>query len=193
MADDLHDLHDMNDPRWLAERYLLGELDDADAAAFEERLAGDEVAAAALASAVRLMAFLEAARPAVVLTPPPAPLPAACPAPLSAGTGALAAAPGRPAARPAADWGATIAGRGAAIGVIATATALSALLLLNPVAVRGPAADPAAARSDVLREVALSADVDADEPPESDDVPEWLLAAVALEADGGGDGRVREN
>jgi hypothetical protein len=86
---------------------------------------------------------------------------------------------------------ATIAGRGAAIGVSATATALSALLFLNPAAVRGPAADSAAARSDAPREVALSADGEAEEPPESDDVPEWLLAAVALEADG--DGRVREN
>jgi len=175
MADDLHAAHDADDPHWLAERYLLGELDDAAAAAFEERLADDEAAAAALASTVRLLAAVEAARPAVAA------------AALSAATGTLPAAPGRPVVRPAAERAATIAGRGAAIGVIATATALSALLFLNPAAVRGPAA----ARSDAPREVALSADGEAEEPPESDDVPEWLLAAVALEADG--DGRVREN
>jgi anti-sigma-K factor RskA len=179
MADDLHAAHDADDPHWLAERYLLGELDDAAAAAFEERLADDEAAAAALASTVRLLAAVEAARPAVAA------------AALSAATGTLPAAPGRPVVRPAAERAATIAGRGAAIGVIATATALSALLFLNPAAVRGPAADSAAARSDAPREVALSADGEAEEPPESDDVPEWLLAAVALEADG--DGRVREN
>lgn len=172
MSDDLNDRHD---PEWLAQRYVLGELDDADAAAFEERLATDETAAAALAAAVRLLGAVEATRPAApVLPTAPAPLPR-----------------GLPAAPAAENRGGLIAGRGAAIGAIVTATALSALLFLDPAALRRPAADPAAPRTEASREIALAADVDADEPPESDDVPEWLLAAVALEADGAGP--VREN
>jgi anti-sigma-K factor RskA len=176
MSDDLNDRHD---PEWLAQRYVLGELDDAEAAAFEERLATDEAAATALASAVRLCAMLEAARAAVPATS------------VAAGAVPRGEPAARPAARGAENPGGLLAGRGLAIGVIATATALSLLLFLDPVALRRPAADAVALRTESVREVALSADVEGDEPPESDDVPEWLLAAVALEADGGGP--VREN
>jgi anti-sigma-K factor RskA len=176
MSDDLNERHD---PDWLAQRYVRGELDDADAVAFEERLATDEAAAAALASAVRLCAALEAARAAEPATSAvPGSVPREHPA-------------ARPAARGAESRGRLLAGRGLAIGVMATATALSLLLFLDPAALRRPAADAVARRTESVRQVALSADLEADEPPESDDVPEWLLAAVALEADGGGP--VREN
>jgi anti-sigma factor RsiW len=49
---------------WLAARYVLGELDAAEIASFEERLAGDEAAADAVVAAVRLIEALVAAEPA---------------------------------------------------------------------------------------------------------------------------------
>lgn len=45
----------MNDLNWLAQRYVLDEMDAGEAAAFEERLAGDDHAAAAVVAAVRLV------------------------------------------------------------------------------------------------------------------------------------------
>lgn len=47
---------------WLAQRYVLGELPAAEAVTFEARLADDELAAAAVANAARLVMALETAQ-----------------------------------------------------------------------------------------------------------------------------------
>lgn len=150
--------HD-GDLDWLAQQYLLGELDGPAAARFEAAVARDDAAAAALADAMRLMAVLDALRPA---TPAPA---AAAPA-------------GR------AGWAAARRGL--------LAAALAASLMLAWLALRIPAG---AAARDQDRAVELLAgwqaagtDDDADEaaeeePGTDDDVPAWLLAAVAIEPD----------
>jgi len=172
MADETHDRD------WLARRYLLGDLDPAAMADFEAGLEHDEEAAAALASAVRLFAAVEAARPEGASRPgkPAQPEKGAVPVlPAAAAT-----------ARGDADRS-LLAGRGAAVGILATAVALGGLLLVGT---QSPDREtPPNALSP--REVAVVADAEAEEPLESDDVPGWLLTAVALEAEGGG--QVREN
>lgn len=49
-----------NDLNWLAQRYVLDELDAGEATAFEERLADDSEAAGAVAAAVRLVGAVKA-------------------------------------------------------------------------------------------------------------------------------------
>src|SRR5689334_318110 len=62
------DLQPSADVFWQATRYAWGELTPDEAAAFEERLATDELACAAVAEAVTMSAGLKAAvRPAVVV------------------------------------------------------------------------------------------------------------------------------
>lgn len=52
-----------NDLNWLAFRYVAGELDDAESAAFEQRLDADQRAREAVASAVGLVGAIHVARP----------------------------------------------------------------------------------------------------------------------------------
>lgn len=156
---------DTCDRDWLARRYLLGELDPAEAEAFEAGLEHDEQGAEALAAAVRLLAAVEGARPEVTVVP------------------AMPAAMVSSARR-----SATLAGRGAAVGILATAVALGGLLLVRSSDPgRGGVTDAAGTAC----EVAVVTDAEAEEPADTDDVPGWLLTAVALEAEG--TAGVREN
>ena len=148
---------DTCDRDWMARRYLLGELDPAEVAAFEAGLEHDEQGAAALAAAVRLLAAVEGARPEGAVVP--------------AGPGEAVSSARR---------SATLAGRGAAVGILATAVALGGLLLVkNSDPGRGGVPDAAGP----AREVAVVTDAEAEEPADTDDVPGWLLTAVALEAE----------
>jgi anti-sigma factor RsiW len=52
--------HATNDLNWLAQRYVLDELDAGEVAGFEERLGDDDEAAAAVAAAVRLVGAVKA-------------------------------------------------------------------------------------------------------------------------------------
>lgn len=157
---------DTGDRDWLARRYLLGGLDPAEAEAFEAGLEHDEEGAAALAAAFRLLAAVEGARPEVTVVP-------AMP------VTAAASSAGR---------SATLAGRGAAVGILATAVAVGGLLLVrNPDPGRGGVPDAAG----TAREVAVVTEAEVEEPADTDDVPGWLLTAVALEAEGAAG--VREN
>jgi anti-sigma-K factor RskA len=58
---------------WLAQQYMLGELSVSDAERFEQRLADDEAACAALAQATQLVLSLEALTPAAVVALVPTP------------------------------------------------------------------------------------------------------------------------
>lgn len=145
---------------WLAQQYLLGELDGAAAARFEAAVARDDAAAAALADAMRLMAVLDSFRAAG-----PAPAVAVPPARLQ-------------------RWTATHRG--------VLAAALAASLALVWVALRIPAGAAARDRDRAVELLAgwqeAGSDDDADEAAEEetgtdDEVPAWLLAAVAIEPD----------
>jgi hypothetical protein len=144
------------DLNWLAQQYVLGELDAAAQEAFEERLASDEEAAAAMASAVQILAALKASAPVPVIATP-------------------------------ANTQAALAGWGVAVGVLATAAALSAVWLIptsrDAVGISNEAADLVAiwAENNPDGPAAMEADPD-DEPNTNDDIPDWLLAAVTLEA-----------
>lgn len=63
-----HDLH------WLAQQYVLDELDADEAAAFENRLHDDEQAAAAVAAAVRTVAAVNAGSSALARMPSVVPI-----------------------------------------------------------------------------------------------------------------------
>lgn len=144
------------DVTWLAQRYVLGELDAAAHEAFEARLADDEEAAAAMASAVQLLATLTTSSP----------------------TAGIAAASTKDAA---------LAGWGLAVGILATAAALSAVWLIpggqHVLYVPDEAADLVAMWADTSPDAPAVVEADGDDEPHgSDEVPDWLLAAVTLEA-----------
>lgn len=71
MTDDQHhNSQPTPDLAWEAARYVWGELSPAEATAFEQRLATDELACVAVAEAVQLSAGLQAAVPAPLLAQP---------------------------------------------------------------------------------------------------------------------------
>lgn len=155
------------DVKWLAQRYALGELDAAAHEAFEARLADDQEAAAAVASAVQLLAVLTTSTPAA----------------------GVAAASRNDAAR---------AGWGLAVGILATAAALSAVWLIpgsrHVLNMPDDAADLVAMWADTSPDAPAGTDADGDDEPHgSDEVPDWLLAAVTLEAGGSKVDQVLEN
>jgi hypothetical protein len=152
-----HEHHD--DVACLAWRYLLDELDPVEAAAFEERLGTDEAAAAALSRGVVLLTALDGA-----VEPGP--------------VGEPAPAEGRHRRR-------LVAG----LAAVAATVGLVCLLGIGQWLDRsGPASDAIELVS-IWRESAGDAVVegesvglDDDASPASDDVPDWLMAAVALDA-----------
>jgi len=141
---------------WLAQQYLLGELDGPAAASFEAAVARDDKTAAALADAMRLMAVLEGLRPA---------------APAVATTVRS-------------RWHATPRALGITGAALAAALAWFWLAPGLPDGAPGHDRDQALALLTGWREAAASDDVEegADEEADADDdVPAWLLAAVELE------------
>lgn len=153
---------------WWATRYVLGELNPTEAAAWEARLADDEAACLAVAEASRLLLGLQAALRAPVIVLP-----------------AAAAAPGKSARRS--------AGGRTLTTLLTTAVAVVFAGWLNwstpsPVIDDGSAVTLVEMWRDGER-VAPTAGSDADldevagADPVGDDVavPNWLLAAVSLE------------
>jgi hypothetical protein len=152
-ADGAHD-----DVAWLAWRYLLDELDPAEAAAFTERLGTDEEAAVALSRGVVLLSAIDgAAQPGRRIEPP-----------LREGRR-----------------------RRLVTGLAALAATVGLVCLLGI----GRWLEQAGPASDAIELVSIwresggdavveseSVGLDDDAPPTSDDVPDWLMAAVALDA-----------
>ena len=169
-----------SDLDWLAQRHLLGELDEAEMAAFAERLGADDEAVAALERASQLLVAIEATSPSEVVA-------------------------GRVVRR---DQSAAGAGRTRAawLGIgaagIAAAVAVAVLLsgLAGPAMLSGPAGPAGGRPAELLAlwqsnaeggrddrdEAVWRADAvwDDGEPVEevADAPPAWLLAAVTLEA-----------
>lgn len=147
-----------DDLDWLAHRYLLDELSADEAAAFEERLGTDEAAAAALARSVRLMAAVSSAlHDAEHVEPTPA---------TSDHRRKL------------------VAGLTAIAATIALACVLSVSQSLKP----GTSTGDAAELVSLWRESAGDLPGEIDSPTDedevqaaTDDVPDWLMAAVALD------------
>jgi len=156
---------------WLAERFVLGELQPLEEEAVASRLADDDALAAAVVRASRLVTVVRAALVAS---------PAAEPAPRSR--------PGRLPSR----W--LVVAAGATVAAVAWLTWQT-----QPPRPVGP---PTWASSATLVEVWRAADdttgsdsessVDDGGPDESDTVPDWMLAAVSLDA-ADGDLEVWEN
>lgn len=147
-----------DDLDWLAHRYLLDELSADEAAAFEERLGADEEAAAALARSVRLMAAVSSALHEAKRSEP------------------AVAAPVRRQK--------LLAGLTAIAATIALVCVLSVSQGLKPVAATVDAAELVS----IWRESAGEVPVESDSPTDdddvqavTDDVPDWLMAAVALD------------
>jgi anti-sigma-K factor RskA len=156
---------------WLAHLYLLDEMSEEEAAAFEERLSNDEEAAAALSRGVVLLeAVREVAIPAYQTVP----------------VGAA-----RPARR-----------RQALAGFVATAVLiglvcfLSVSKTLDQIRPDRDAAELVSIWREAAVDVAPEAEVfsvEDDPTPLSDDVPDWLMAAVALDASASDDDEILEN
>jgi len=147
-----------DDLDWLAHRYLLDELSADEAAAFEERLGADEEAAAALARSVRLMAAVSSALSAAKQVEP-VPATPDHHRKLFAGLTAIAA-------------------------TIALVCVLSVGQGLKPVAASGDAADLVSIWRESTGEVPVESDSPTDDDEveaATDDVPDWLMAAVALD------------
>jgi hypothetical protein len=157
-----------SDLDWLACRHLLGELDEAEMAAFAERLGADDEAVAALERASQLLVAIEATSPSEMVA-------------------------GRVVRR---DHSAAGAGRTRAawlgIGAAGIAAAVAVAVLLS-----GPSAKPRGRTAELLALWQINADGvrddafwradavwDDGEPVEevADAPPAWLLAAVTLEA-----------
>lgn len=133
---------------WLAARYLLGELDAAEAASFEERLADDETAAISVVNAVRLIDALAQKQPPVVSHR--------------------------------ANWDRLMAAMAACLA----AAALPLIAMWQPSAVREPADIVARWQEIPLEHVVGSGLQVALESQYMDRLPPWLVAAVAISAEG---------
>lgn len=145
---------------WLAARYVLGELDAAEAASFEERLADDETAAISVVNAVRLVDAVAQTQPAVV----------------SRRLNGVHTQ----ANRRRAGWNRPMAAIAACLAV----AALPFIALRRPEAVREPA-DIVARWQEIPLEHVVGSGLQA--TLESQSVvrlPPWLVAAVAISAEG---------
>jgi hypothetical protein len=154
---------------WLAQQYVLDELGAEAAEAFEARLADEEQVGAALAQAVQLVAALRTVPP----TPADRPV-------TSSGWQRLA-------------WGlAATAAAGAAVWLLPrTSTEVQEEVAA---AVPQQAVELVSRWREARPDPALGSDrwTD-DEQDAADDVPNWLLAAVSLEADNPTESPVQEN
>lgn len=143
---------------WLAHRYVLDELEPAEAEAFEDRLASEDEAATAVAAAVRLIASLKA----------------------SADLGCVETMTSRrrDVARRGRAWLQT--------SMAAIATCAVALLLVMEMPERSPRAPLEPAEligrwNELAMDAAVGSGlVAAAEPPAVERLPRWLVAAVAL-------------
>lgn len=147
-----------DDLDWLAHRYLLDELSADEAAAFEERLGTDEETAAALARSVRLMAAVSSALDDAKQ---------------------VESAPATPDHRRK-----LLAGLTAIAATIALVYVLSVRQGLKPVAASGDAVELVSIWRESAGDVAVESDATTDEDEVQtaiDDVPDWLMAAVALD------------
>ena len=154
------------DLKWLAQQYVLDELDAAARESFEARLAGDEEAAAAMASAVQLVSALGATSQTSV-TPAP-------------------------------KCDSTFSGWGLVVGVLTTAAALTCIWLFpshrDGTQKVNRATDLVAMWSDTSSYSPFAFEADRDEEPTgSDEIPGWLLVAVAIEAGDSAGNQVLEN
>ena len=147
-----------DDLDWLAHRYLLDELSADEAASFEERLGTDEEAAAALSRSVRLMAAVSSVLHGVTRVEP---------------------VPATPVRRQK-----ILAGLTAIAATIALVCGLSVSQALKPVAASGDAAELVSIWRESAGEMPVESDLPTDEDEvqaATDDVPDWLMAAVALD------------
>lgn len=147
---------------WLAERYVLGELTAADAAAFEARLADDEQAGAAVADAARLLTAIAATNPHGAAGP--------------VGTVAWPAGRTQPPRR---AWRGRIT-----IGLAGLAASVAVggfLARMTKDAAAGRTGDLAERWAEIAAVSAPEEPVDDEDVAAGDDVPDWLLAAVTLE------------
>lgn len=146
---------------WLAARYVLGELDAEETASFEERLGCDEAAACAVVAAVRLTEAIAVARPA------------------HASDGVLLV-----------NRGTAERGRGGyQWSMLATAVclAIAAVPLVagrRPVAISEPAEIVWRWKGMPLEHVVGSGLQVSLESPPAERLPPWLVAAVAIAAEG---------
>lgn len=163
MTDSIEDLN------WLAQQYVLGELGAEAVEAFEARLADDEETGAALARAVQLVAALRTGRAVRVE---------------------------RSTSRR--GW------RRLAYGLAATAAAGAVVWLAPRTAIESPKEMAAVAPQRALELVSRWRDArpesvsgsdrwNEEEQDAGDDVPNWLMAAVSLEAGGATEDPVQEN
>jgi anti-sigma-K factor RskA len=146
---------------WLAARYVLGELDVAEAASFEERLADDESAAGAVVAAVRLVEAVVAAKPT------------------SAVDGVLLCGDVH-VKRNRGAW------RWPALAVVASVAiaALPLIAMRRPVSVSEPADIVWRWQGVPMQHVVGSGMQASLESPAADRLPPWLVAAVAIAAEG---------
>jgi anti-sigma factor RsiW len=147
-----------DDLDWLAHRYLLDELSADEAAAFEEQLGTDEEAAAALARSTRLMAAVGSALHDAKRPEPP---------------------PGTSVPRQK-----FLVGLTAIAATIALVCGLSVSQALKPVAASGDAAELVSIWRESAGEMPVESDalaVEDEVQAATDDVPDWLMAAVALD------------
>jgi anti-sigma factor RsiW len=195
--------NDDDDLGWLAYRYVTDELTEGEREAFELRLADDQAAREAIASAVELLASLRAAGSPPVRHPKTSSIPVHVPARRGAERGQSA---GRLSSR----WR-TVAARGGALAaaVIAASLALMTWGPWRPIADPAEGTDPSAGLAGLLGSVwEASPATDVEALPEESVVepvaeessindasviaaditaPDWLLAALAVEPEDEGD------
>lgn len=145
---------------WSAGRYVLGEMDAEEAALFEDRLGGDEAAAGAVVAAVRLVEAIMAAR-----------------SPLAA-DGVLLRSRAAERRRGGRRWSMVAVAACLAIAALPLVTGRRAVAISEP-------ADIVWRWQGMPLEHAVGAGLQAPlESPAADRLPPWLVAAVAIAAEG---------
>lgn len=147
---------------WLAARYVLGELDAEEAASFEDCLGGDEAAADAVVAAMRLVEAIAMARTA----------------PASDGV-LLANRAVAEQRRGGWRWS-----KAAVAACLAIAAAVPLIVARRPVAITEPAEIVWRWQGMPLEQVVGSGLQVSVEPPATERLPPWLVAAVAIAAEG---------
>lgn len=147
---------------WLAARYVLGELDAEETASFEDRLGGDEAAAGAVVAAVRLVEAIAVASPA----------PAASDGVRLGNLGT--------AERHRGGWRWSTVAVAACLAI----SAVPLILARRPVAISEPAEIVWRWKGMPLEHTVGSGLHASLQSPAADRLPPWLVAAVAIAAEG---------